>query len=177
MKICLDAGHAYLTEGKRVIFRGNETRERVFNELIVNIIKDKLEESNIETKIVSGNYFQDSGLAERCRLAEDSDLFVSIHQNAFNTVANGFEIFYTSEKGRLFATSVQKELQKTRLKDRGVKQGSYYVLKNTKPVAILVECCFYDNEDDYIYFCNHYDEIGHAIYQGIMNHSNTKEMI
>ena len=175
MKVCLDAGHAFYTEGKRTMFRGNETRERVFNELIVNIIKDKLEDSNIETKIVSGNYFNDSGLAERCRLAEDSDLFISIHQNAFNTVANGFEIFYTSSKGRLFATSVQKELQKTKLRDRGVKKGSFYVLKNTKPVAILVECCFYDNEDDYIYFTNHYDEIGARLAQGIIKF--VKEMV
>lgn len=175
MKVCLDAGHSFYTEGKRVTFRGNETRERVFNELIVNIIKNKLEDSNIETKIVSGNYFYDSGLAERCRLAKDCDLFVSIHQNAFNTVANGFEIFYTSEEGRLFAMSVQNELQKTRLKDRGVKQGSYYVLKNTKPVAILVECCFYDNEDDYIYFTNHYTEIANNIAQGIIKFA--KEMV
>jgi N-acetylmuramoyl-L-alanine amidase len=90
-------------------------------------------------------------LSKRCSTANASrvDTYVSIHFNAFNSQANGTEVFATSENGRKIAKPVLDEIVKLGFFNRGVKSGSHlYVLKNTDMPAILVECCFIDSQKD-----------------------------
>ncbi|MDJ0733466.1 MAG: N-acetylmuramoyl-L-alanine amidase [Nostocaceae cyanobacterium] len=90
-------------------------------------------------------------LASRCNIANANrvEVFVSIHFNAFNKLANGTEIFAMSNAGRKIAQPVLDEIVKLGFFNRGVKNGSHlYVLKNTNMSAILIECCFCDSRKD-----------------------------
>lgn len=83
----------------------------------------------------------------------DSDLFVSIHCNASATHnARGGESWYWngSNTGRILATAIQSEVcaNVRGLWNRGVKEGNFYVLRNTEMPAVLVETAFIDQNDD-----------------------------
>jgi len=96
-----------------------------------------------------------------------ADLFVSIHCNAaVSPEANGTEIFYTSSQGQNLSKCILNEvlyLQKQKKKryaadknkvnlwnflNRGLKQGSFYVLSKTNMPAVLIETLFMSNPED-----------------------------
>ena len=78
----------------------------------------------------------------------DADIFVSIHANASRGKRrdiNGLETFYYSGwRGRLLAKKIQKQILKVSpgSPDRGVRQGRFFVIKNTRMPAVLVEIGF-----------------------------------
>ncbi len=92
----------------------------------------------------------------RCNNANKAraDRYVSFHFNAFNGIAEGTEVFYTSTAGKRMAVPVVDEICKLshgshKFIKRGAKRTShYYVLNNTNMPAILVETCFCDNSKD-----------------------------
>ncbi|PTR88699.1 N-acetylmuramoyl-L-alanine amidase C-terminal domain-containing protein, partial [Bacillus anthracis] len=86
---------------------------------------------------------------------------VSIHLNAFNTIANGVEVLYYDQKA--LAAKVSAQLAKDiGWKDRGAKpRTDLAVLANTKAPAILIECGFIDNEADMQKW--HVDRIANSI--------------
>lgn len=82
-----------------------------------------------------------------------SDIFISIHCNAFtSSQAQGVETFYyrTSKNGKRLADKFQTSIVKKGLytKDRGIKQGNFYVLRRTRAVAVLLELGFISNWED-----------------------------
>ena len=82
-----------------------------------------------------------------------SDIFISIHCNSFTSHnAQGVETFYyrTSQNGKKLAGKLQTNIVKKGLytKDRGIKQGDFYVLRKTRAVAMLVELGFITNSED-----------------------------
>ena len=89
-------------------------------------------------------------LRARCNSANDQkcDLFVSIHFNAFNRLAYGSEVYAISGSARQLGARILTEVGKLGFFNRGVKSRNFYVLKNTKMPAVLVECCFCDSERD-----------------------------
>ncbi|WP_066382614.1 MULTISPECIES: N-acetylmuramoyl-L-alanine amidase [unclassified Anabaena] len=80
--------------------------------------------------------------------ANNVNVFVSIHFNAANSKAHGTEVFGISNTSQGIAQSVLKEIVKLGFRDRGVKSGNFFVLRNTQMPAILVECCFCDSKID-----------------------------
>jgi N-acetylmuramoyl-L-alanine amidase len=77
-------------------------------------------------------------------------IFVSVHYNfTWRQEASGLETFYHSAESRSLAQYVQSSmLRKTRSDNRGVKQARYYVIRNSKMPAILVECGFVSNTSE-----------------------------
>lgn len=125
-------------------------------------------------------------LADRVTYATSvkGDAFVSIHTNAANGTANGSESFYYRaaenpyiKDSNLLATYIQKRLVAAMgTKDRGVKQGSFYVIKyNTMP-ATLVELGFIDNANDNAKLVNatYQQKAAKAIYHGILDYFGAK---
>ena len=88
----------------------------------------------------------------------DADAYVSIHYNALDGKFDGndpeglsIHICPGSDRGRRLAENVIKHLKTgTTQKNRGIVESNFYVLKETKMVAILTENGFMDNKREAI---------------------------
>lgn len=96
-----------------------------------------------------------------------SDLHLCLHVNAFETdVAQGCEVEYTSDSGKVYADRVSAEMAKLGFVNRGSQsRPNLYVLKYTNAVAVLIEPFFCDTKSD----CNKYDakKLANAIIKGV----------
>lgn len=74
-------------------------------------------------------------------------IFVSIHFNhAWRREASGLETYYYGAEGKKLATLVQNGItSKLRTPNRGAKYARFYVIRNSKHPAILVEGGFVSN--------------------------------
>lgn len=98
-----------------------------------------------------------------------ADIFVSLHCNAFNTVARGTETLYKSYNGQQLAQLIQDQIiNSINTVDRGIKKrDDLWVLNGTDAVAVLVEMAFIDNDEDLEILNNDLDTIVRAIARGI----------
>ncbi|MCX7970922.1 MAG: N-acetylmuramoyl-L-alanine amidase [Negativicutes bacterium] len=91
------------------------------------------------------------GIANRNRAA----VFISIHCNSFrDPSANGMSTYYypKSRYDGLLARCVESSLASNiDLADRGVQQAGFYVIKNTRMPAVLVELAFISSPVDIRY--------------------------
>ncbi|SUY47689.1 cell wall hydrolase/autolysin [Clostridium putrefaciens] len=80
------------------------------------------------------------------------DYFISFHRNAYEPEkAKGVETYtYLNprEKTKSLAERIQTSLVSLGFVDRGIKEGNFHVLRETKASAILVEIGFLDNTGD-----------------------------
>jgi len=149
---------------KMHVHNGVPIFEGVFNRMVVDSIADKLSKLGINYTVVVPEE-EDISLEERVRRAnslfgrDKSCIFVSVHGNAFNTSAKGFEVF--TSKGltksdaiaEVFAVEMEKMFPTQALRwdltdgDKD-KEANFYVLKNTNMPAILTENFFFDNPQD-----------------------------
>ncbi|MGN1387373.1 MAG: N-acetylmuramoyl-L-alanine amidase [Bacillus sp. (in: firmicutes)] len=156
MKIVLDAGHGYETAGKR---SPDGIREYEINRAIAIYTRDVLTAYQNVSVFFTHSDKRDVPLQARTDQANSlkADCFISIHANAYGhgktwNSANGIETFIHPNANRDAATladSVQKQLCiSTGLRNRGVKQANFHVLRETKMTSILVECGFMTNEEE-----------------------------
>ncbi len=157
MKIGVDAGHGLHTAGKRCAkqFDANETREWVLNSRVATKVCEILNRSGVETLRLddtTGN--TDVSLSTRCTNANNAnvDLVVSIHHNAGG--GTGIETYVynetlkNGETGRIATLVNNKAVEKTGMRNRGVKTKDLAIIRDTKMKACLIECGFMDNEFD-----------------------------
>ena len=118
---------------------------------------------------------QDDDLGLVCEQSNEwgADIFVSLHCNAFNTVARGTETLYKSFNGQRLANDIQSQIiNSINAVDRGIKKrDDLWVLNGTDAVAVLVEMAFIDNECDYTMLTNDLDTIVRAIARGITDYN------
>jgi N-acetylmuramoyl-L-alanine amidase len=155
MKIMLDAGHGYDTPGKR---SPDGLKEYEFTRSVANYARRLLETYQDVNVFFSHSDERDVPLQDRTNSANklNVDLFVSIHANAYGSTwnsANGIETYVYVTKPREsyeLAQKIQRNLiTATGLKNRGVKTADFHVLRETKMDAVLVECGFYTNLEEY----------------------------
>ena len=61
---------------------------------------------------------------------------LDVYKRQTNPLANGTETYYASPTGAKLAKHIHERLVGLGLKDRGIKQGTYAVLRNTRmPVS------------------------------------------
>jgi len=119
-------------------------------------------------------------LSERASIANKSstDIFVSIHTNAFsNANAKGLETYnYTgSKKGRALASDIHTQLVKDKLytANRGLKTANFAVIKYTKMPAVLIELGFITNKDD-VKILNKQGNLALSVAKGILKNLGIK---
>ena len=80
-----------------------------------------------------------------------AELFISIHANSFNNpLTSGVETYYNESKdnqNRFLAEKIHDKLGRNLgLKDRGLKDSNFYVIKYTNMPSALVEVAFLSNQ-------------------------------
>jgi N-acetylmuramoyl-L-alanine amidase len=166
MRFGIDIGHNCSpdTGARGIKFEDNLTLD-VGNRVITKL--RALGHEVIECKPERAGTVRES-LTRRCDRANSAkiDEFISIHFNAFNSQANGTEVFAVSEKSRQIAKPVLDEIVKLGFFNRGVKNGSHlFVLRNTNMPGILVEGCFLDSQKDMSLY--NPEAIANAIVKGL----------
>lgn len=150
-KVVLDPGHGVETPGKRS-FDGS-LLEHEFNFDIAKRQKAVLERHGVEVVLTRLNE-HDISLAQRVAIAKqyNADIFISDHADAYGSSwndANGYTVYtYTkidSTTARL-ASCVDNAMSTVGIRNRGIKQADFYVLRNTPMPAILIEHGFYTNK-------------------------------
>ena len=108
----------------------------------------------------------------------DTDVFISIHCNACNGMAQGTETwhYYGSTEGEKLAQCIQNQIvDALGTMDRGVKGAKpgvngLYVLSNTDAVAVLVELAFIDHAGDVQLLRSQQDDFARAIARGVTDY-------
>ena len=131
--------------------------------------------------------YQDTliSLSDRSRLAKSlkADLFVSLHCNAANSYAKGFEVYVYNQDNPNTKASIalgiavlDESTQKLGFKKRGVKFANFQVLRDmtTFSPTILVEMGFVTNADEADYFSKPQSNkaLALAVLMGITNYLN-----
>ncbi len=114
---------------------------------------------------------------------KDDVVLIEVHANAQGdgrqwTQANGHTVFTTknpSDTSQLLAKLINKQMRfQTPLRDRGIKQKSFKVIKKVKCPAVLVECGFMTNERDakFLWTDGGHDKCGSALWKAwdLLNH-------
>ena len=146
---------------------------------VSKIVKKLLSEKGVEARLTRKNEVN-LDLPPRVSFANNTnaDIFVSIHANASRGKRrdiNGLETFYfRGWRGRLLAKKIQKQILRVSpgSPDRGVKQGRFYVIKNTRMPAVLVEIGFLTGRLDArrLEKAAHRKRVAYAIAKGILEY-------
>ena len=87
------------------------------------------------------------------------------------TTANGFEVF--TSRGLTKSDGYAKIIHSvyvdrvSEIRDRGIKEAGFAMVKRTKSPAVLIECGFMTNHDECQFLLNNEYKIARAIFEGI----------
>lgn len=99
-------------------------------------------------------------LSDRAALSNEkrSDFFLSVGQNSFpNSTASGTEIYYYrgDRQGEKLSRLIIEDLSKTLgLKNRGVRTAEFYLLREVKASAVIVQLLYISNPQDEKLLCD-----------------------
>lgn len=165
----LDAGHC--TSGADTGAQGNGYKEQDLTRQVVTYLSEYLENEGHITKYCHCHSASSVNESLRYRVNKANslgvDYFVSIHLNAGGGVGTETYICARGGEAERVAKRVNSKLVQYGYRDRGVKVGNLYVIKNTNAPAILVECCFIDSASDMARF--NAKSIAKAIAEGLLN--------
>ena len=169
----------------------NRFREGNFNRLIGQRLERMLKEAGFAVHVVSDSY-NDNPLSDRVKKAneiakkygKENCIYVSIHSNASGTGikwkdATGASVHCcrkSSEASRKLARLIYKHVLENgyngnrSIPEDHIWYNDFFVLKNTKMPAVLVENLFYDNKSDLkkLMSDEHRDVIVSYLYHGIL---------
>lgn len=105
------------------------------------------------------------------------DLFLSIHLNSYSSESiSGAQVFHQkNDNSRSLADSIQQKLNVlSNGKKRKIKEGDYYLLNNSNPVGVLIECGFLSNEEERnkLVTSDYQRKIAKKVIEGIVNYFN-----
>lgn len=169
MIVLIDPGHGGMKDGKyttapakmHTLPDGTVMYEGVYNRYIAKALQQYLSSRMVVSKILIDSE-EDFSLNTRAREANryNNAILVSIHNNASPThTARGFEVWTTvgQNNSDKLATEIFKAVFKTfntmkmRVDQRDGdpdQEKNWYIIKQSKHPAVLVECAFFDNEED-----------------------------
>lgn len=169
MRLCFDYGHGGKDPG--ACYQGRKESDDVLS--IGREIATCLRHQGVvvdETRTCD----QALALCERTQFEKNNkyDYFISFHRNAFRPeVGTGAETYIYlkgSPKAYNLAKHIQQALARLGFRDRGVKRGEFYVLRNTRAPALLVEIGFIDHTADNKLFDCKREEIVRALAEAIL---------
>lgn len=180
--ICLDPGHGGSDPGA---IGPSGTLEKDNTLAIALLLREKLESNGCtvlmtrdsDIDVFSPDASANEELGARVDAANEAgaDIFISIHNDSFtNSSASGTTCFhYGRDESIKLATCLQKKLvEELGTKDRGVRFGSFYVIRYTNMPAVLVEAAFISNPEEELVLASSDGrvKIAQSIFEGIMKY-------
>ncbi|CDF57228.1 N-acetylmuramoyl-L-alanine amidase [Thermobrachium celere] len=168
-KIVIDAGH-----GGRDL--GHVNGDFVEKDLNLNIALKLCELLKLKGAecILTREKDEDVTLSDRVKLINKRrpDIFISIHQNGFpQESVNGIEVYcFKDDKDALnLANKILKRISEdVKIKNRGCRDGDYFILRESKSTGIVVECLYITgNVDSKLINDDNLDKIAEAMFKGI----------
>lgn len=172
LTISVDAGHGGTDKGT-IGFRG--TYEKIITLQTAELLASKLQAAGA-TVVMTRESDQYVSLNERVwkSVQHRADAFISLHYDAsLDTSVTGFTTFYQHENQQALANSVNESLHNAvSVRNRGVQQGNYYVLRENNANAILIELGFLSNamEESNIVSAHYREQATLGIYRGIIDY-------
>ena len=159
MVICLDAGHGMTTPGKQTppYADGSVIKECEQNYPIMYLLKEELARCGFLVIMTNNDMQYDLSLEDRVAEAEEAgaEVFISLHKNAapeykWSDVSGSEAIVYRyGGNAETLAQDIMGYVTvDTSEKYRGVKEGNFYVLRETSMPAVLLELGFMTNKTD-----------------------------
>lgn len=150
MKIGIRGGHSPNCKGA-MGFIDEQAEVRIWSAKVMEVLK---QHGHIVIDCNSNANNSNSDLAEgvnKCN-ANNCDIYIDLHMNAFNGNAYGTEVWCyntSSNKAKGVGTRFCNNMNEIGFFNRGVKYNTgYYVLRNTKCEALIIEALFCDNRGD-----------------------------
>lgn len=171
--VIIDCGHG----GKDTGALGIDIKEKDYTLIIGKKIKDILKDYNCNV-LLTRSTDKLLSLDERCVFSNDNEgkIFISIHCNAHtNSNANGFES-YSCNNNELQKVLHETITKRVNIKNRGMKTSNFYVLKNTKCPACLLELGFITNKEDSEILNENVYEFSYAISKAIIDYLSLKQI-
>ncbi|SHH59536.1 N-acetylmuramoyl-L-alanine amidase [Clostridium grantii] len=175
IRLCFDYGHG--GEDSGACYNGRKESndvlsigKEVANELRRHeVIVDETRTSNTTVLLKERSAFEHKN---------NYDYFISFHRNAFQPEkAKGVETYTyinPSSKAKELAQRIQTSLVALGFEDRKVKTANFYVLRETKAPALLIEVGFIDNTTDNNIFDSKRNEIIVALTKAILEQVGLK---
>lgn len=186
--IVLDSGHGGADPGMVGV---SGTEEKTLNLIYTKKIAALMEQAGYRVVLTrnsdTGLYDENESnkkaqdMQRRCEIIEREDpiLTLSIHQNSYPQDASvrGPQVFYYehSKEGEKLATCIQDSMNKQLEVARPrVQKGNstYYILKRSKAVTVIVECGFLTNpqEEALLQEEEYQDRMAQAVCDGVMEY-------
>ncbi len=181
LTVCIDAGHGAQDSG---CVNADSTRLEKNDNLAISLrLRDELEKYGVKVIMTRQD---DSFLELEQRVetanANNCDLFVCMHRNAYTGSMNGTEIWVSNARPKedtVLAQNILSAVEKVGINNnRGVCYGyvgdenvNYYVNSHTKMPSCLVELGFLTDESDNKLFDEHIDDYSKAIADAVIKTS------
>lgn len=170
-KIAIDIGHARRTGAKGCGYEEHEQCKKIAKEL--KACFERFKQGRYEADIIDFEHLDNDGdLAATVKALNKGgyDVSVSLHMDADSTPGpHGAHVCYTSAKGKALAHEIAQRLcpQMPGRVEQLVRRPGLYVLRATRPVAVLVECGFITNEGDAEWVDQNADKVALSIALGV----------
>ncbi|MGL5313105.1 MAG: N-acetylmuramoyl-L-alanine amidase [Peptostreptococcaceae bacterium] len=181
--VLVDPGHGGNDKGTQ------STDGKVFEKdvtlVLAKRIANKLSKQNDVQVIMSRTDDRYMSLADRAKMAnsENVNAVISVHLNAEagGNTAYGVETYYRkapTDGSDKLASTVQKSIKSyVDIRDRGIREDNFQVLRETSMPAILIECGFLTNPTEAQKLLNeeYQESLTEGIVQGILSFLDTSK--
>lgn len=176
-RIAIDAGHG----GNDIGNTSGKIFEKDVNLYIANALKDMLKNIGADVMLTRNEDIY-VPMVDRVNLINNfrPEIFISIHQNSFmHSGVNGVEVYCydrDDEAIKLGKAILENISSMAELKNRGVRTGDYYILRECKISGIIIECMYMSGDRDNLkYNGETYMKIAEAIYKSLCQYYGIEE--
>jgi N-acetylmuramoyl-L-alanine amidase len=146
--VVIDPGHGGFDRGG---IPGQQVPEKMVALDTALRLQKLLERAGLRTVMTrSTDVFVPLSVRSAIANAERDAIFVSIHYNASpRSSAHGIETYSNDNRGAVLAARIQRQIiNRVSTVNRGIRSAEYYVLRNCRLPAVLVECGFLTNSSE-----------------------------
>lgn len=191
--VAIDAGHGGLDGGSVGVSTGITERDlnivfakkltKYLEDLGITVVNTRLDKNGLYKEVTDDYKLVD--MKNRADIINNSNaqILVSIHMNKFSDQSqNGAQVFFEqgNEDSKNLAESIKNILTANFENARKlVLAGDYYILNETKPIGVIVECGFLSNPEEEKLLQNdeYQNKMCYSIYCGIINYLGITDTI